>query len=98
MGAAGRPRCAEHDGEAFDLAGSRGMNMSGQEIERENILGDVPSVASPSNPFEQAERECFPREHSWRPEAVGLYDLSLEKDSCGVGFIANIKGKKSHQI
>ena len=38
------------------------------------------------------------REHTWRPPAEGLYDLSLEKDSCGVGFIANIKGKKSHQI
>ena len=24
--------------------------------------------------------------------------LRLEKDSCGVGFIANIKGRKSHQI
>jgi glutamate synthase (NADPH/NADH) large chain len=32
------------------------------------------------------------------PKAEGLYDPSLEKDSCGVGFIANIKGKKSHQI
>ena len=38
------------------------------------------------------------REHTWRPPAEGLYDPSLEKDSCGVGFIANIKGKKSHQI
>ena len=38
------------------------------------------------------------REHIWRPPAEGLYDPSLEKDSCGVGFIANIKGKKSHQI
>ena len=38
------------------------------------------------------------REHDWRPPAEGLYDLALEKDSCGVGFIANIKGKKSHQI
>ena len=37
-------------------------------------------------------------EHTWRPAAEGLYDPSLEKDSCGVGFIANIKGKKSHQI
>ena len=27
-----------------------------------------------------------------------MYDPSLEKDSCGVGFIANIKGKKSQQI
>ncbi|MFM7194066.1 MAG: glutamate synthase subunit alpha, partial [Bacteroidota bacterium] len=27
----------------------------------------------------------------------GLYRESFEKDSCGVGFIANIKGRKSHQ-
>lgn len=28
----------------------------------------------------------------------GLYHPAFEKDSCGVGFIANIKGHKSHQI
>ncbi len=28
----------------------------------------------------------------------GLYDERLEKDSCGVGFIANLNGKKSHWI
>ena len=28
----------------------------------------------------------------------GLYDPSFEHDSCGIGFIANIKGNKSHQI
>ena len=28
----------------------------------------------------------------------GLYDPQYEKDSCGVGFIAHIKGKQSHQI
>ena len=32
------------------------------------------------------------------PPARGLYDPALDKDSCGVGFIANIKGRKSHQI
>ena len=32
------------------------------------------------------------------PQARGLYDPSLAKDSCGVGFIADIKGRKSHQI
>ncbi len=32
------------------------------------------------------------------PEPQGLYDPSLEKDSCGVGFVAHIKGKASHQI
>jgi len=28
----------------------------------------------------------------------GLFDPTLEKDSCGVGFIADIKGRKSHKI
>src|SRR5665647_3717942 len=32
------------------------------------------------------------------PPAQGLYDPALDKDSCGVGFIANIKGRKSHLI
>ncbi len=32
------------------------------------------------------------------PAARGLYDPDLERDSCGVGFVAHIKGKASHQI
>jgi glutamate synthase (NADPH/NADH) large chain len=32
------------------------------------------------------------------PAAQGLYDPANEKDSCGVGFVAHIKGKRSHQI
>lgn len=32
------------------------------------------------------------------PEKQGLYDPSLEKDACGVGFAAHIKGKASHKI
>jgi len=32
------------------------------------------------------------------PEKQGLYDPELEKDSCGVGFVANVKGVPSHQI
>ena len=32
------------------------------------------------------------------PEGFGLFDPSLNKASCGVGFIADIKGRKSHQI
>ena len=28
----------------------------------------------------------------------GLYRAEFERDSCGVGFVANIKGNKSHQI
>ncbi|MBL4711587.1 MAG: glutamate synthase large subunit, partial [Gammaproteobacteria bacterium] len=32
------------------------------------------------------------------PDKQGLYDPAFEKDSCGVGFVAHIKGKASHQI
>ena len=28
----------------------------------------------------------------------GLYDPANEHDACGVGFIANIKGRKSHEL
>src|SRR3984957_9489237 len=33
-----------------------------------------------------------------QPAAFGLFDPALEKASCGVGFIADIKGRKSHRI
>src|SRR5208283_3358294 len=32
------------------------------------------------------------------PSKQGLYDPRFEHDSCGVGFIAHIKGQKSHDI
>ena len=32
-----------------------------------------------------------------RPSAQGLYDPRNEHDSCGVGFVADIKGRKCHQ-
>src|SRR6266568_1370800 len=32
------------------------------------------------------------------PPAQGLYDPALDKDSCGVGFIADIKGRRSHKL
>ena len=32
------------------------------------------------------------------PAAQGLYDPSQEKDSCGIGFVCDIKGRASHQI
>ena len=32
------------------------------------------------------------------PEASGSYDPSLEKDSCGVGFVADMKRGKSHSV
>ncbi|PCH71730.1 MAG: glutamate synthase large subunit [Bacteroidales bacterium] len=33
-----------------------------------------------------------------RPKQQGLYDPENEHDNCGIGFVANIKGKKSFEI
>ncbi|MCB8816907.1 glutamate synthase large subunit [Desulfosporosinus shakirovi] len=32
------------------------------------------------------------------PKKQGLYDPTLEHDACGMGFVVNIKGEKSHDI
>ncbi len=32
------------------------------------------------------------------PTKQGLYDPSQEHDSCGVGFLVNVKGVPSHKI
>ncbi len=32
------------------------------------------------------------------PAAQGLYDPSLERDACGIGFVANFKGQKTHEV
>src|SRR5690349_18565546 len=32
------------------------------------------------------------------PGPQGLYDPQFEHDACGVGFVANVKGRKSHSI
>src|SRR5689334_15712029 len=32
------------------------------------------------------------------PPAQGLYDPRLEHDACGIGFVASIRGQKSHDI
>src|SRR5207302_7716137 len=97
------PRCADDREALFRLI--ERMEMSGSEFERENIVTETLSATAASKPagtssdnFAREHTREHPREHTWRPPAEGMYDLSLEKDSCGVGFIANIKGKKSHQI
>ena len=40
--------------------------------------------------------ELYP--YSAPPKAQGLYEPSQEHDGCGIGFVANISGAKSHDI
>ena len=42
-------------------------------------------------------KETMEKDQFHLPPAQGLYDPELEKDACGVGFIAHIKGEPSHQ-
>ncbi|KAJ1916182.1 glutamate synthase [NADH] [Tieghemiomyces parasiticus] len=45
--------------------------------------------------------DTAPINTSWAgalPPAQGLYDPSLEKDACGVGFLVDIQGRASHAI
>ncbi len=39
-----------------------------------------------------------PPGYSGLPEPQGLYHPNQEHDACGIGFVANIKGEKSHDI
>src|SRR5215217_3686579 len=32
------------------------------------------------------------------PDAAGLYDPRDERDACGVGFVVDIKGRRSHGV
>jgi glutamate synthase (NADPH/NADH) large chain len=38
------------------------------------------------------------REHRQQDQSRGLYDPANDHDACGIGFVADIKGRKSHQI
>ncbi|HWY78518.1 MAG TPA: glutamate synthase large subunit [Verrucomicrobiae bacterium] len=44
------------------------------------------------------KREHHPVKTNGLPPKQGLYDPQFEHDSCGVGFVVNIKGEKSHAI
>ena len=46
----------------------------------------------------RGQRGGTPRGRPERPRGVGLYSPQHEHDSCGVGFVAHVKGKRSHQI
>jgi glutamate synthase (NADPH/NADH) large chain len=40
----------------------------------------------------------LPLKHGTLPPKQGLYNPANEHDACGVGFVANVKGRKSHTI
>ena len=43
---------------------------------------------------------AFPYPHSPQsaPPATGLYDPAQEHDACGVAFVADLHGRRSHEV
>jgi glutamate synthase (NADPH/NADH) large chain len=72
----------------------------------ERSANRVPENESCSRPRSELSRpgpDCAPQAGASRPlygmpPKQGLYDPQYEHDSCGVGFVANIKGVRSRQI
>lgn len=74
--------------------------VSFAEHHDERRIDDLPEVEE-QEPYSVYRYEEGPENRSWAgalPKKQGLYDPELEKDACGVGFAANIKGKASHKI
>ena len=53
-------------------------------------------ISSPC-PRVKVNHQCFST-HTNFPNKVGLYSPVYEKESCGVGFIANLNKKQEHQV
>ena len=63
------------------------------------MMGKTPSVTTGEMPAVQTKAASVKRAANLALAAAkGLYDPRNEHDSCGVGFIAQMKGVKSHQI
>ena len=58
------------------------------------------NATSPETPIESRARRHDLRAGAdpLAPRAQGLYDPAKEHDSCGVGFVADMKNRKSHAI
>ena len=48
--------------------------------------------------MDESRTDPMPARYAGQPEAQGLYDPRYEHDACGVGFVVNVKGKRSHAI
>src|SRR4028118_1139490 len=56
-----------------------------------------PILYSRSKSFHHFERH-IKMNNNGLPQKQGLYDPQFEHDACGVGFILQMKGNKSHEI
>src|SRR5690606_29700923 len=65
---------------------------------RESTMSLLPSSASTVAIDASSPGHAGPEIRGTAPLAQGLYSPHNEHDACGVGFVAHIKGRKSHAI
>src|ERR1700722_11554990 len=51
-----------------------------------------------NNPTQQNENDWRAQTQISAPPKQGLYDPQFEHDACGLGFVVDIKGRKSHKL
>src|SRR5215207_8182841 len=57
-----------------------------------------PTTAATAMPESSGQKVSSRRTLAQAPQAQGLYDPQFEHEACGVGFLVNMKGRKSHTI
>jgi hypothetical protein len=70
--------------------------MTKSEIEKP--APEAPQAAPAPKPAEDRAAPAPVVRDPGLPEPQGLYDPANEKDACGVGFIADMKNRRSHAI
>ena len=83
----GEPRCGER---THFTAQPRALRRQSIELR--------PDAALLRNVCHGRKHEHSTSRFASLPPKQGLYDPAFEHDSCGVGFVAHVKGKRSHQI
>jgi glutamate synthase (NADPH) large chain len=66
------------------------MPMNTRRPPNNPLSSDLPHITGALQPATANERS--------QAQAAGLYDPANEHDACGVGFVAHIKGQRSHGI
>jgi glutamate synthase (NADPH/NADH) large chain len=74
------------------LTGSDSRNLQDQSEKQAGLKPTPPGKVMTERHRRRSDASNRP------PKAAGLYRPEFEHDSCGVGFVAHIKGERSHQI
>src|SRR3954470_18040062 len=68
-------------------------------MSRKSAIRKQPGIGTKPMPPPSTSNSRSPRARLVGPPAKqGLYDPQFEHEACGVGFLVNIKGRKSHDI